>query len=180
MHADAAMGPGNDQHRDLERAEQRYEYPEGGKHLRILLGNPVEHECEARVGEMVRQQRRHGEPEHELRTLGPAPAKEAPLVEREDPEPAMEEECTIEQERADYALPEPELDREHRLHSAEADIAERVIGEVQCHVKKKDRAGGEAKPPRPWTGRIDGRTCVGVLRRFLRRPHRIPSRGPAC
>ena len=82
IHADAAMDPGDNQHRNLQRAQMRRADPERIQFLRIAFFGAERGQRDPGHEQMVHQQERDAQPQDQLHHLGRGPAKMPPLIER--------------------------------------------------------------------------------------------------
>lgn len=86
---------------------------------------------------MIGETWRHRQAKQELREFRDGPMPTTPFVKRPWPEDEVNTQCSIERRCAEYTLPYEFVHQKPALHPAQRDISERVIDEVQGHIREQ-------------------------------------------
>jgi hypothetical protein len=111
------MDPNDDQCRDLQKAKIPPGDPERVKFLLVNLHRAVYSERNACAEQMLGQQHRNTETQHELDHFRDRPAEVPAFIERPEPQRSMRGERDVERDGAQYALPDPHLHNQRGVRS---------------------------------------------------------------
>ena len=99
-------------------------HPKRIQDLGVTLVDPIRLEGDPGPGEMIGQQRRHGEAKQQLRKLGSRPMHHVAFVERIKPQQEMHDEGAVQNRRANRALPNKLMHPQPILGPGEGVVAE--------------------------------------------------------
>ena len=165
---DAAVNPGDQQHRVHQPHLVRPYDPVGIEHLRIELFLPEQRLAEPHADDMGDDQRRNAQAEHELQRLDRLPVKLPALVQRPDPQTAVDQRRGIEQHPDRRKLPEHRVVADARSQRLHRDIAERMVEKMADQIGKQHQAAAEADLPHAdaaeeFSGSLERRVAVHVI-----------------
>ncbi|MGY4195117.1 hypothetical protein ACVIM9_004458 [Bradyrhizobium sp. USDA 4520] len=147
IQADAAMYPGDHQHRQHLPQPVRRGDEEGVQLLWVELLLPVQGLAEPYADDVCDDQHRDAEAERQLQRLDRLPVELAALIERPDAEPSMHQAGAVEHDRDRQELPELGVVVDPDRQRLRRDIAERVVEEMAGQVGEHDRPRDDADLP---------------------------------
>jgi hypothetical protein len=179
MQPDAAMQPGDDEHRELlDAGDLRITNPVKKKRMSVDRVNVEIAVGKAQAEDMLQHQRRYQQSEREPQCLDPTHPQTAADVERPEGEREVDREGAVECDGADRAAPDPFLHDGAAFHRLPRDVAQAVIEKMQEHIRKHHQAAGQPKPaddrrpaphqPRPAGPQGPRGTAPSTIRPILR------------
>jgi hypothetical protein len=167
VQAEAAMHPGDDEADGLAQPDHRREHP-GRQHDEAVGVVGVEQLVgHARAQHVQHHERRHQQPEHELRRLPGMHAHGAPPVERPEGEREMRRQRAVEDRRAGRVAPQRQEPQARRLLRLERDEARGMVEEVRREIGEQDHARDQTHGPQSRAGDGDGQLHPRAILRAL-------------
>ena len=149
MKTDAAVSPRDEEQHGLEKARPRIDDPKPEEEPRVRVASAEHGIGETRGDHVGSEERRHGQPQHDLGRLPGGHAEGPPSVDEPEPEKPVSEERAVERGGRQWVPPEGEKPHAPRGHGVERNQAEGVVGEVGQEICEEDEAAPQAERPDP-------------------------------
>jgi len=139
--SDHGVDPGDHQHRELKPATQRIGHEIGVQHVRVIADiGAIEGVGDARLEDVIREEKRNREAEHELGCFGERHLKRAAQPERPERQAVVGRERTVEEDAAEGRRPILVDVLEREIHDLDRDEAQAVVDEMGRHVCQHDES----------------------------------------
>ena len=146
VQAHAAVQPGDDQQNRLKRALLGDEFPQDQHDVDVAVFDAVEFVEQPRADDMLDQQDRDDQAEHDLAGLPARHAQRAPLVEPPQHQRQMGRHGAVQRHGADRIAPQREEPRAAALELLERDQAERMVGQMRRDISEQHQARPQPQP----------------------------------
>jgi hypothetical protein len=159
---DAAMHPGDHEHREHLPQPRRSHDKEQVKFLRIEFFVIEQSLAHAHADDMGDDQQRDAQAKQKLQRFDRLPAEFAALVQRPDPEPGVHQAGSVEHDGDGKELPERRMDIDAARQRLHRDVAERMVEEMADQIGEQHHAAD--KPHLPQADAADG-VCQSFTRK---------------
>jgi hypothetical protein len=148
MQSDHRVAPGDDQHSQLDHAEPGRADRVDPQHETVIVEADVEKiGRDANVDDVLEEQQRDREAEHQLRPFRSAQPQAAALPQCPQCQRVMHGEAAVEQHLHRPLRPQHYDPAQGPLHCRERDQAHRMVEQMHRHVGQHHQAAREAQPP---------------------------------
>src|SRR5262249_55692278 len=154
--SDHGVAPGDHKHREWKPATQRIGYEIRVQHVRVIADiGAIEGVGDARLEDVIREEKRNREAEHELGCFGERHLERASQPERPERQAVVDRERAVEEDAAEGRRPILVDVLEGEIHDLDRDEAQTVVYEMGRHVcqhaesRSHPQSSDHAFPPRP-------------------------------